>query len=128
MCIEGTFIKAKNDQNNNYDSNGHIFNPSDPIKILHFGSPNYIGERIIINPQVLNSKYENKVRLKLSFGGKKSPMKFSNYTLDFNKLDLNKKNEPNYLIHEIEENVLSSEKQKEKNNSKVETLRQILKR
>lgn len=71
---------------------------------------------------------ENKVDLLLSFGGKNSPLKSSDYKLDFGKIDWNNQEDPNYLIAEMNENILSSEAQKKLNNTREDTLKTFLKR
>lgn len=105
---------------------GHQFVSKGDIKTLHFGAPNNHPEKLFFNPNQLLDKFENNVDLLLSFGGKRSPIKSSRYKLDFNKLNWNQPNKPNYLFSEIEENVLVVDKQKELGTTKEESLKKIL--
>ncbi len=127
MCPQGIFTQSQIPQlEHMYSFNGHQFVSRDDIKTLHFGAPNNHSERIQFNPHQLLGEFENRVDLLLSFGGKHSPVKTSRYKLDFNKLNWNQKNKPNYLFSEIEENVMAVHKQKELGTTKKDSLKLIL--
>jgi hypothetical protein len=76
--------------------------------VLHFGAPKTYLEPITISPQMLKTTGDM-LHLHLVFGGKYSPAKASNYTLDLSKywygLDARD------LIVETEENVLFADKE-----------------
>lgn len=129
MCAEGIFTKSQLPQfADMYMYDGHQLVHKDLIDVLHFGAPNIHQERIMFNIAQLNSDYEGKVRLFLSFGGRFSPFKVSDYTLDLSKRDWSKPDEPNYLMIEMKENVLSSDYQKEVGSTRETTLKKILNR
>lgn len=129
MCPQGIFTKSQFPQYQNmYLYDGHQLIHKDLIDVLHFGAPNMHSERIIFNPHQVLSNFENKVDLLLSFGGKYSPLKSSDYKLDFGKIDWKNQDDPNYLIDEMNENILSSEAQKKLNNTREDTLKTFLKR
>jgi len=96
------------------------------IDVLHYGTPAIHDETIVIFKG--DPKFENgrKVNLLLSFGGRKSPIKTSFYTLDLNKIDWNNTTLPNYLISDKDENKLLIEAKKEIQPLKEEELRIIL--
>lgn len=96
------------------------------IDVLHFGTPAVIDEKLVIMKGDPKFEAEKKVNLLLSFGGKKSPIKTSFYTLDFNKVDWDNTVLPNYLITEIEENKLIIDKIEEINPNKGDELKQII--
>ncbi len=129
MCPQGIFTRSQMPQYQDmYNYDGHQLVHKNLIDVLHFGGPNIHSERLVFNPHELLYNHENKVDLLLYFGGKHSPLKSSDYKLDFSKIDWNNQDDPNYLIEEIEENILPSEKQKELNNTREKTLKSILKR
>lgn len=129
MSVEGKFLNSNNpDALVIYNYDGHNLVHKDLIKVLHYGSPNFHSERIVYNPRLLSEKYGNKAIFYLSFGAKNSPLKASAYELDFSKIDWKNVDHPNYLFSKIEENKLYAEVQNEKNISKKETLKEVLKR
>jgi hypothetical protein len=129
MCPQGIFTKSQVPQHQNmYLYDGHQLIHKDLIDVLHFGAPNMHTERIMFNPHKLVNDFENKVQLLLSFGGRFSPLKTSDYKFDFSKIDWNKQDDPNYLISEMKENILSSDFQKEIGSTREKTLEMILKR
>lgn len=129
MCPQGIFMKSQMPQfQNMYSYEGHQLIHKDLIKVLHFGGPNMHIERLSFNPHDLLNKHQNKVDLLLSFGGRYSPLKSSDYKLDFSRIDWSNQDDPNYLIEELNENILSSELQKKLNNTREESLKSILKR
>lgn len=62
---------------------GHQYISKGIINILHFGAPEITSQKLIFNLDVLSDKHENKINLLLIFAGKKSPLKVSEYVLDF---------------------------------------------
>jgi hypothetical protein len=92
-----------------YSHEGHRLIHLGLIKVLSYGQVDRHDEVIIINPYEI-SRNEHKLNLFLDFGGKKSPRKSSDYILDLNKMDLNNKDNPNYLFDKMDENILMSEK------------------
>jgi len=127
MCVEGVFEGSRN-RPEMYQFDGHQLVHTDFIKVLHFGSPDMNNERLIIGVSNLSAKHNNKVQFLLTFGGKKSPLKSSNYILDFSKIDWNNKDNPNYLFEKIEENKLFSTMQSEIGTNREKTLKSLLKR
>ena len=129
MCPEGIFTKSTQAQHQHmYSYEGHQLIHKGLINVLHHGSPNMHTERIMFNPNQLLTENENKVTLLLSFGGKHSPLKFCEYKLDFARINWNDQDDPNYLIEEMSENILSSEKQKQVNSTREDLLKSVLKR
>ncbi|MCA0382266.1 MAG: ATP-binding protein [Bacteroidetes bacterium] len=112
LCSQGVF-EASQDLNilNRYTEDGHQYVSDDDIKILHYGEPYYHSERIILNKKDLIEKYNNEVDLLLSFGGKNSPIKTSDYTLDFNRIKIGHQNNPNEIISRKDENVMLVDRQ-----------------
>lgn len=56
-------------------------------------------------------KNNNKIHISLTFSGKFSPAKSSDYTLDLGKIDLSNPANTNQMFEEIEENKLFAERQ-----------------
>lgn len=126
-CLQGYFAKSKTIQNANmYGYEGHQLIHEHLIHVLHFGSPNCHSERLVFNPNQLLNEYQNKIELLLTFAGKSSPLKASEYILDFSKIDWNKQDDPNYLFEEINENRIFAEIQKDKNMTRESTLKAFL--
>lgn len=127
MCVEGIFADSKINSDM-YQFEGHQLVHTDLIKVLHFGAPDMNNETIIINPSLLRSNYNNKVQLLLTFGGKKSPLKSSQYTLDLSNIKWDEPTELNYLFEEIEENKSFSKMQSEIGSNRETQLKSILER
>lgn len=128
-CYQGIFSRSRiPEYQDMYTLNGCQLIYNGLIDVLHYGAPNMHSERIELKLYDLTVKHNYRVELLIGFGGKKSPLKFTNYVLDFSKLDLNNTDVPNYLIVEKEENILSPDKQLKHNNTKEKTLRDVLKR
>ncbi len=124
VCPQGTFTRWRElEYCHLYHENGKILVFNNFIDVLHSGAPNMHNERLMFNPSQLLSKNNNADFL-LSFGGKHSPLKMSKYKLDFNKLNWDQPNEPNYLLSEIEENILSADVQTDRES----ILKEFLKR
>jgi len=129
MCPQGIFAKSQDARYSKmYTYQGHQLVYENIIDVLHFGAPNHHSEKILLKPYEVQTKFENKVELILTFGGKTSPLKTSQYTIDLSRVNWNMKDEPNYLFAEIMENKLFAEIQKEKNNTREAFLKLILKR
>ena len=127
MCPEGIFSRYNDPQHQHmYIYNGHQLIFKDFIDVLHFGTPNMHNERLIFDPHDLVNNHNNEIRLLLSFGGKKSPVKTSEYKLNLNNLNWTQTDTPNYLITEIEENILIYDKQEELGTTREDTLRRTL--
>jgi hypothetical protein len=91
------------------------------IESLHFGLVNHYTEVIILDPHEINNN-GNQVFLSLSFAGKFSPAKSSEYTIDFKNIDLsNPLNTANMLV-KAEENILFADKQKELGTSREKSV------
>jgi hypothetical protein len=121
MCKEGIFTRSLTPGNEEmFGYKGHMLIFKNFIDILHFGAGNLHSERLQFSP------YTREVELDLMFGGKKSPMKRSNYKLDLSLIDLNKPDNPNYLITEINENKTSAEIHSELGYSKERTIKEFL--
>jgi len=128
MCEQGMFVRSENpDYQEMYGYDGHmlIFKQ---IDILHFGAPNIHHERIAINPHILSTTFNSKIELFLSFAGKKSPLKYSEYTIDATKLKFDNDGSQNSSYEKIEENILASQKQKTYLQTKEQILKSILER
>lgn len=110
VCDNGIFLNSCNPElAHAYGMDGHQFIYKGLLNVLHYGSPDIHNERIVINAMSLSTRYNSILELFLYFGGKKSPLKFTEYKLDFRRLDLNKSENPQYLIVEKKENVLAAE-------------------
>jgi hypothetical protein len=121
MSSKGTFVRAREPQYADmYNYDGHLLIYENRIDFLHFGAPNCHSEKIQFSP------HETEVTLILMFGGKKSPLKTSMYTLDLSEIDWNNTDNPNYLFKEINENKMNSDGQAELNISKTEMLTEML--
>ena len=128
MCPQGIFAGSMNSTNEGlvYAYEGHQLIHKDLIKTIHYGGPNKHHAKLIFNPVKLSGEMKNTVNLMLTFGGRKSPMKSSDYTLDMSKIQWDNKENPNYLIQEADENVLFSELQNRNNTTKKDQLKGLL--
>ena len=109
-----------------YCQEGHEFVGKGFINVLHFGASEHNQQRLIFDPMVLQRKHNSELQLILSFGGEQSPLKISEYTISFGGAV-----EPARLYKSIknkEENVLSSDMQKQLGTTKEMLLKEILKR
>lgn len=107
VCDYGVFENAGvSDRQYMYSMSGHQLVHKGLIGVLHFGQPNLHSERIIINPNEL-MKNNHRLGLFLTFGGKKSPLKISEYTINLSRIDWG--NAANTPFESINENQLSSE-------------------
>lgn len=123
MCVGGYFSKGREidriKRKWHYSNSGQELFYEDFAPILHFGTPNIHDELIIVEDSERN-EYKGKLVLLLSFGGKNSPAKTSQYTLNLNgNFPLS---DTNLRIESLEENVLFSERQKQLNKTSKDTL------
>lgn len=88
------------------------YNSVRKIGSLHFGLVQSHTEIIIINPNELQNS-NNKVHIMMSYAGKSSPAKSSDYTLDLSKIDLNVDTNTLQLFEEVEENKLFADRQQQ---------------
>lgn len=128
ICGQAIFAGSLNQRTaHNYSMEGHQFTNVGNIDILHFGAPEMTTQRLIFNLNKLADEYNYEMDLVLFFGGKKSPLKFSEYKLNFGNGPISAVN-PVGLISNIEENILASEKQKALGTTRENLLDKILKR
>lgn len=90
-------------------------------EVLHYGASPFCDATIMINPHRLLDS-ENRMKLILMFGGKKSPLKQSTYTLYINDIHPGNIND---LVEDIVENQLMVEFAKDKG-SETEKVNRIL--
>jgi len=122
VLFEGA-ASANPEMRRNYDMEGHQFK-NDAIKILHFGAPDMTSQKLLFNIEDLPN---GEIDLVLYFGGKQSPLKFSEYKLNLNVQGIPAEN-PAVLITSKKENILSSDKQKELGTTRENLLQSLLKR
>lgn len=109
MCDNGIFVNSRNPAlRHMYGFEGHQLIYKGLINVLHFGAPNEHIERIALDAAQL-PRFGSKLNLYLNFGGRKSPLKSSDYVLDLRRIDFNNVANPNYLIESMSENILASE-------------------
>lgn len=109
-----------------YGMEGHQYINKNNIDILHFGAPELNSQRLIFNLSELGDQHNYEMDLVLFFGGKKSPLKFSEYKLNFSG-SISEIN-PVGLISSTEENILASEKQKALGTTRENLLETLLRR
>lgn len=122
ICGEGIFVNSNRDLSGVYSSGGHQFTHKGDIDVLHFGNPDVYQDRLQFNPNQVLAR-GNTITIVMTFGGKKSPLKSSRYTLNWGITDT-----ANYLISDIEENKLFSELQDELGSSRESILQDLLNR
>ncbi len=128
ICGQAIFAGSLNPRTSgNYSLQGHQYNNRNNIDILHFGAPEMTSQRLIFKLEKLVDEHNSEMDLVLFFGGKKSPLKFSEYKLNFGNGSISAK-DPIGLITNLEENVLASEKQKALGTTRENLLDSILKR
>lgn len=108
---------------NPYKMKGHEYFMENAKSTFYFGEPIYEPEELLFDPMEL-TKQSNKSQLVITFGGKYSPMKSSEYELDFTYF--NHAN-PNRIIVSKKENRLSKDVQDEKGISKETMIQTIMK-
>jgi len=128
ICKQAKFAGSLNPLTaHNYSMQGHQFTNVGNIDILHFGAPEMASQRLIFNLDTLADEHNYEMDLVLFFGGKKSPLKFSEYKLNFGNGQIAPQNLIR-LITKIEENIPASEKQKALGITRENLLNSILKR
>ena len=127
MCGQAIFAGSQDPNlSKYYTMDGHMYIHKDLTQILHYGAPDRNSQRLIFDFEDLEDNHNLKMDLILSFGGKKSPLKFSTYKLDFSgKITAI---HPVGLFEEIQENILSVDKQKELGTTKENLLHTLIKR
>jgi hypothetical protein len=127
MCGQAIFAGSQKPQlAKYYTMKGHMYVHKDLNDILHFGAPDRNPQRLVFNKEELTDNHNNKMDLILTFGGKLSPLKISQYKLDFSgPVTLNN---PVSLFESKKENILSAERQKELGTTRENLLERILKR
>jgi hypothetical protein len=93
-----------------YAMEGHEYFKENVKDIFYFGEPIHESNTIFFDLTKI-SRYENKGRLNITFGGKLSPRKTCEYDFDFGNLPLNY---PNDIIIRKKENKLTKDLQDEK--------------
>nr|WP_288833935.1 ATP-binding protein [uncultured Flavobacterium sp.] len=128
FCGQAQFAGSFNQQTaHNYSMQGHQFTNIGNINILHFGAPEMTSQRLVFSLDTLGDEHNYEMDLVLCFGGKKSPLKFSEYKLNFGNGPIAVQN-PVGLLTNIKENVLAAEKQKTLGTTRENLLDVILKR
>lgn len=122
LCPEGKFRNSSAySPPPDYDLNGHRLYFSNFADLLFYGTPPCHNETLVFNPyQLEKTNYE--VKLILIFGGKNSPLKTSEYTLNLKNVYPKNMND---LIIEYSENTLMFDLAKEKG-TEVEKVNAIL--
>lgn len=128
ICGQAIFLGSTNPNTSRlYSMEGHQYLNSNNIDILHFGAPEKTTQRLIFDMESVRLDYNNQMDLILYFGGKKSPLKFSEYKLNFNLNSIREKY-PVELFASIKENQLASQKQAELGTTRENLLSTILHR
>lgn len=104
ICSSGVFCKYKK----RYTKGGDEFVNQNNIKLLFYGQPEVHEELIWVDYSELHEK-QDKLKLLLAFGGRKSPLKQSTYDLNFEEYMINNQINVERLIQGKNENVLFSE-------------------
>lgn len=121
--FEGSFHPALS---RNYDMDGHQY-INKAIEILHFRAPEITTQNLLFNMEELADNHNYEMDLIFTFGGKTSPLKLSEYKLNFGK-GLISSIDPIHLFEEKSENILMSKKQQDLGTTKENLLERILKR
>lgn len=123
ICDNGTFKNQYGNGNPSITLDGHQLNYNNFANIMHYGAVPYCDATVVYSPYKLTeNNYET--YFLLMFGGKKSPMKQSEYRL---RIDINYHANINDLVYEINENQLMYEKGLDKG-SETEKVNKILER
>ncbi|WP_024769758.1 ATP-binding protein [Aquimarina macrocephali] len=127
MCGQSIFAGSLDqDTSQHYILDGHMYVHKDFNDILHFGAPDRNTQRLIFDLEQLGDNHNYEMDLILTFGGKRSPLKLSEYKLDFSGpiASVN----PVGLFSSRKENILMSDHQKEIGSTRENQLDSILKR
>lgn len=111
----------------NYQMQGHEFINNGHIKILHFGSPDKLSQKLVFDLEEIQEKNQSEIDIVLIFGGKNSPLKFSEYKLNFSLGTISGSNPAELLSYKLE-NITAAEKQKKLGTTRENLLKTILKR
>ncbi|WP_420580196.1 helix-turn-helix domain-containing protein [Reichenbachiella sp.] len=109
----------------NYKMDGHqllLKNAQGTGDVLHFGAPFHLNEQLLFTTASLMDN-ENQGILVFTFGGRKSPLKASEYYFAFRNIDIE---QPESIVTRRNENYLISDKQFEDGISKADQLSAIL--
>jgi predicted HTH transcriptional regulator len=99
---------------------------SEEYKVLHFGRPVRQNFDVAISEEDL-AKFNYKLKISISFGGKYSPAKSSNYTIQLKPKQATEQDKnANDLIIKLEENVLFSDHQEKLGKSKDSFVKDVL--
>jgi len=93
--------------------------------LLHYGTPMMNNQRIMFNPAQAQQRNFN-AAVTLSIGGKKSPVKTSDYSLNLQGIDLDNSGNTSNLVTSYTENELLSDKQDRLGTTRENTLLAIL--
>ena len=127
FCPDGEFNDADISGILTLSNDRHKLIFNDDKRILHFGGPFLHTIHIFINPhKALNNNSLNNFFVGLSFSGKKSPMKLSDYILNLNKIDFGNPENTNQMITVIQENISSIERKRKLKFSKEQELKDFL--
>jgi len=114
LVTDGIFNNSRVPTLGRYTLEGHEFYQENIKKVFHYGEPVYESDVIAFDPHKVE-RNQNKAKIIVSFGGRFSPRKNSEYTLDFTKINAAN---PNDMICEKKENRLSKDVQDEKGMNK----------
>ena len=106
-----------------YSMGGHEFK-NDFIKILHFGAPEMTAQKILFKIEDLKN---GEMNLVIHFGGRQSPLKSSEYKLNFLQQGIPHLN-PAILITSKQENILVFDRQNQLGTTRENLLETLLKR
>jgi hypothetical protein len=125
FCEEGIFNEAEKSETVILDMHKHRLIIQEKDSILHFGAPFLFTTNIVITQAKL-SNANDRVHILLTFGGKKSPLKNSDYSLDFSKIKWHEPNLLNCTIIEKIENYTPAERKAELKYTKEQELKDFL--
>ncbi len=125
LVTEGIFVGWQNQQISNlYEMKGHSYHAEELKKVFYFGEPIFKQLSILFHPHEFSTK-ENKARLHVSFGGRFSPHKTSEYQIDLSNLY---PANPQDILIPIRENKLTKDVQDEKGVSKESVVKIVMKK
>lgn len=83
LCGQGKF-QGSGSKSSAYGFQGHNYTREEKDRVLHFAAPITDTQTLLFKLDELAENHNHEMDLILAFGGRKSPMKFSTYKLDFN--------------------------------------------
>ena len=113
---------SNTDFTKSYLEGGHRLRMTNFAEILHHGNPITYSERIVIHYEKLY-QHKSEINIQVLFGGKHSPLKFSQYLLMIR--DISTQNYNNLIVSK-EENVIIADSQKKLGVEKRDFLRDYL--